>query len=150
MSPITQVDNDIIFFVTWGMDSPHRVILSDYEDNNPWRIDRLRSVMSSYQDVCDHFDFSRCYVPSEPSEPYARKKITYIQELHDRKGNLLITLNTTENEIVQSIKYEMESLWRLHNEPEENIQMFESNNPPPGTVLFKIAKKNKNLRAPSV
>ena len=88
--------------------SRHRVVLSDYEDA-PWRIERLKSVMSIYENVCDYF--------VKRGQPDAREKIGHIEELHDRKGTLFVTLKrTADDEIAREIKYDMRALWNLHNE----------------------------------
>ena len=105
----------------------HHVKLSDYEDA-PWRIERLKNVMSIYKNVCDYFD-------NKAEQPYARGKIAYIKELHDRKGNLFVTLKSmTEieheygenakyqiDDIAGAIKNDMQALWNLHNEVQVEV-----------------------------
>lgn len=86
----------------------HRVVLSDYEDN-PWRIERLKSVVSIYESVCDYF--------VKREQPEVREKIGHVEELHDRKGTLLVTLKRTADEkTAREIEADTRALWSLHDE----------------------------------
>lgn len=86
----------------------HRVVLSDYEDA-PWRIERLKSVVSIYESVCDYF--------VKREQPEARERIGHVEELHDRKGTLFVTLKRTADEkIAREIEADMRALWSLHDE----------------------------------